>query len=161
MARRNFLGIKFDDVEMNHIERAARSMGMQKTSYARLMLLNGSLRSQKQSESIDFEALRDDLREIRDALSDLQSSSKESASLFSELLAYLKEHQRVPSFYEFRVRCRVDNIVRRNTETEQQYLHRLATKYYLMYERWPDPSDSLRFGPVPNDFDSRNWSPPR
>jgi hypothetical protein len=155
MARRSFLGIKFDDLEMRQIERAARELGMQKTSYARLMLLNGSLKSQ-QSQPGDLGALRDDLREMREALADIQSSLKESARLFNELLVYLRETQQAPSFYEYRVRCVVKNITRRDNETEMQYLLRVAKLYYLIYERWPDPADPS-FGPKPKDFDPREW----
>jgi hypothetical protein len=155
MARNVLFTIRLDDLEMRQIERAARELGMQKTNYARFMLLNGTLQPQKpqQSESADLGALR----EMHDMLRDIQESSKESARLFNELIAYLRERQRVPSFYEYRVRCIVENITRRDNESEEQYLLRLARRYYVLYDRWPDPNDRKNFGPVPQGFDPRAW----
>jgi hypothetical protein len=42
---------------------------------------------------------------------------------------------------------------KRENETEQQYLLRLANRYFVLYQHWPVPSESATFGPVPAGFE--------
>jgi hypothetical protein len=87
-----------------------------------------------------------------------------SARAFDELLSFLREQQRVPSFREYRARCAVEQITKRENESEQQFLMRIASRYYVLYQHWPLPSDQTNFGPQPAGFEPQKWPatpPPR
>jgi hypothetical protein len=93
----------------------------------------------------------------------MRESLVASASAFDQLLSFLRESQRVPSFREYRARCAVENVTKRENESEQQYLQRLASRYFVLYQSWPTPSDSAHFGPTPQGFEPQKWpaTPPR
>jgi hypothetical protein len=158
MAKNHFLGIKLDDAELAEIERGARVLNMPKSQFARLLLTGGAVQNPQPAQQpagpqIDETALAD----MRAELAEMRESLVSSARAFDELLAFLKEQQRVPSFREYRARCAVEQITKRENETEQQYLLRLANRYFVLYQQWPTPADSATFGPAPQGFDAQKW----
>jgi len=160
----HFLGIRLSTDEARELERQARALNMSKSSFARLLLTGGSVKNpqppaQPPAVSIDENALA----EIRSAIEEMRESLITSARAFDELLAFLREQQRIPSFREYRTRAIVENVTKRENESDLQYLLRLASRYYLLYQVWPVPSDSLSFGPVPQGFETQKWpaTPPR
>jgi hypothetical protein len=160
MAKRNLLGIKLDDAELAEIERQARVLNMPKSQFARLLLTGGALQNpqptqQPAAPQIDENALAG----IRGELAEMRESLISSARAFDELLAFLKEQQRVPSFREYRARCSVEGVQKRENETEQQFLIRIASRYFVLYQSWPTPADSATFGPVPQGFEAQKWPP--
>jgi Xaa-Pro aminopeptidase len=160
MAKRNLLGIKLDDAELAEIERQARLLNMPKSQFARLLLTGGALQN-PQPPAAAPEPQIDETRieRIEAQIEEMRESLISSARAFDELLAFLREQQRIPSFREYRARAAVENIARRENETEQQYLLRLASRYYVLYQIWPVPSDSATFGPVPQGFEAQKWPP--
>jgi Xaa-Pro aminopeptidase len=164
MAKNCFLGIKLDSDELHEIERAARALNMPKSQYARLLLTGGALQVPQPPASTPA-AVIDETRieRIEAQIAEMRESLIASARAFDELLSFLREQQRVPSFREYRARAAVENITRRENETEQQYLLRLASRYFVLYGQWPTPADSATFGPTPAGFDAQQWpaTPPR
>jgi hypothetical protein len=160
MAQKRFLGIKLDPDELAEIERQARLLNMPKSQFARLLLTGGAAQNPQPpaaapASQIDENALGD----IRVELAEMRESLIASAAAFDQLLSFLKEQQRIPSFREYRARAAVENVTRRENETEQQFLLRIASRYFVLYQQWPVPSDSATFGPVPQGFESQKWPP--
>jgi hypothetical protein len=117
------LGIKLDDAELREIERAARTLNMPKSHYARLMLTGGALQKPQPREDSSlvakietaFAETRTELAQIRELLVSISRS-------FESLLAFLREAQRIPTFREFRARCSAENITKRENESDFQFL---------------------------------------
>jgi Xaa-Pro aminopeptidase len=164
MARRNTLGIKLDDDELAEIDRAARVLNMSRSEYSRLLLTGGSLPASQPAAPAPAAPIDETRLERMEAqIEEMRESLITSARAFDELLAFLREQQRIPSFREYRARCAVENISKRENESEQQYLLRLASRYFVLYHHWPTPADSAAFGPVPQGFEPQSWPalPPR
>jgi Xaa-Pro aminopeptidase len=164
MSKLHKLDIRLDADELHEIERQARLLNMPKSQYARLLLTGGALQNpqtQQQPPASPIDETR--IERIEAQIEEMRESLISSARAFDELLAFLREQQRIPSFREYRARCAVENVTRRENETEQQYLLRLANRYFVLYQHWPTPSDSATFGPVPAGFEPQNWPqvPPR
>jgi hypothetical protein len=160
MPKLHKLDIRMSADELREIERQARLLNMPKSQFARLLLTGGFAQNpQPPASPIDETALA----EIRAAIEEMRESLISSARAFDELLSFLREQQRIPSFREYRARCAVEGVQKRENETEQQYLLRLASRYFVLYQHWPTPSDSATFGPVPAGFEPQNWplTPPR
>jgi hypothetical protein len=164
MARRNMLGIMLDNAELREIERAASTLKMPKSHYARLILTGGGLqKAQPRWDSplvakieTEFAQMRTEHAEMRELLVSISRS-------FEALLAFLREAQRIPTFREFRERCLAEHIVQLATESDFQYLLRIANRYFVLYQKWPTPTDFMNFGPVTESFKSETWPlvPPR
>jgi Xaa-Pro aminopeptidase len=164
MAQKRFLGIKLDADELREIERQARALNMPKSQYARLLLTGGALQNpQPQPQPVASSIDESRIERIEAQIEEMRESLIASARAFDELLAFLREQQRIPSFREYRARAMVENITKRENETEQQYLLRLASRYFVLYQVWPTPADSTNFGPVPQGFEPQQWPsmPPR
>jgi hypothetical protein len=160
MAKKHFLGIKLDDAELAEIERAARLFNLSKSQYSRLMIIGGAAQNSQPTAAAPAAQIDETaLAEIRGELAEMRESLIASAAAFDQLLSFLREQQRVPSFREFRARCAVEQIAKRENESEQQYLLRIASRYFVLYQSWPVPSDSATFGPVPAGFDAQKWPP--
>jgi Xaa-Pro aminopeptidase len=164
MSKTHKIDVRLSADELAEIERAARVLNMPKSQYARLLLTGGAVQNQQPAApapaaQIDETALAD----MRAELAEMRESLVASAAAFDQLLSFLKEQQRIPSFREYRARAAVENIARRENESEQQYLQRLASRYFVVYQQWPLPSDSATFGPVPQGFEPQKWpaTPPR
>jgi len=157
MSKSEYLKIRLELDEAREIERAARALSLSKSQYARLLITGGPVQKPQQPPppAIDEAALAD----IKAELADMRESLVASARAFDELLAFLKEQQRVPTFREYRARCAAESITKRENETEQQYLLRLASRYFVLYQNWPTPADSAAFGPLPNGVDPKSWPP--
>jgi len=145
------LDIRLGADELAEIERAARALNMPKSQYARLLLTGGAV--QKSPPAPIDEALAD----IKEELAEIRAELNAAARAFRELVALLKEQWRIPSFREYRSRAIVERIVKRENENDLQYMLRLASRYYVLYGRWPTPEDYIDFGPVPQGFDPRQW----
>ena len=164
MARRNMLGIMLDDAELREIERAARTLNIPKSHYARLILTGGALQKPQPKEDSSLVAkIETALSDVRTELAQMRTEHAEIRGAFEALIAFLREQQRIPTFREFRARCSAENIVQLPNESDCQYLLRIASRYYVLYQKWPTPSDLVTFGPVTKAFESETWPlvPPR
>jgi hypothetical protein len=170
MPKSEYLKVRLDADELREIERQARALNLPKSRYARLLLTSGKSPPSSPPGGAgvvayqpSVERIEAQIADMRAELADIRESLTASARAFEELLTFLRESQRIPSFREYRSRAIAENIVNNPGETEQQYLLRLAARYYLLYRRWPTPSDNLQFGPIPQNFDLQKWpmTPPR
>lgn len=149
-----FLKVRLDAVSMLEIERQAKVLAMPKSKFARLLLTGGALpnpqnplpASAAPSPSFDESALL----ALDSRLSKIEESQAVAAGSFDSLLQFLREFHRSPSFREFRARGSAEGIEKRQSETDLQFLTRLANSYFLQFSVWPDPADSRKFGPLPS-----------
>jgi len=144
------LDIRLSADELAEIERAARALNMSKSTFARLLLTGGAVQKSPPAPI-------DELTEIRDELAEIRAELDSAARAFRQLVALVKEKLRIPSFREYRSRAIVERIVKRENENDLQYMLRLASRYYVLYGRWPTPEDSVDFGPVSQNFEPQKW----
>jgi hypothetical protein len=164
MAKNEYLKVRLDVSEAQELARQARLLNMPKSQFARLLLTGGALQNPQPPAAAPASQIDENaLVEIRGALDEMRESLVASASAFDQLLSFLREQQRVPSFREYRARAAVEQIAKRENESEQQFLLRIASRYFVLHQQWPVPSDSTNFGPVPQGFDVQKWpaTPPR
>jgi Xaa-Pro aminopeptidase len=164
MPKSEYLKVRLNVDEARELARQARALNMSKSTFARLLLTGGAVQNQQPpapTTAAAFEETR--IERIEAQIAEMRESLIASARAFDQLLQFLKEQQRVPSFREYRARAAVEQITKRENETEQQYLLRLASRYYVLYQSWPIPSDQTNFGPVPAGFELQKWptTPPR
>ncbi len=143
MARNCITVVRLTPDENREIEKMAAGAGMSKSDYLRACLTLGI------ADSNDSDS--------NDSHSEIEKTLAAQSVAFEQLLQILQEVRRVPSFLEYRARCRVEGIDMRESETQLQQLHRLAQRYFLLYERWPVPADGPSFGAIPNDVDPQKW----
>lgn len=158
MSKTTFLKIRIDPADMLEIERQARTLNMPKSRLARILLTGGAVSKPQQpapAATTTTTTKADDSRlaSIEDRLAEVEESLSASARAFDTLLSNLNELLRVPSFREYRARAVVDGIEKRQTEDDMQHLMRIASRYFVLYQRWPNPRDSVSFGPVAQGVD--------
>lgn len=153
--------------EFREFDRQAKALNMSRSDFARL-LLTGDFLNNNQSMSPaeqlpDFVEFDERLSVIESQLREVNNELASSASAFNMLLEQLGEFLRIPNFSEFRARMYSEGVEQRSGETFEDYLLRLAIRYYDVYGVWPDPSNTRAFGRVPPDVDLRKFpkTPPK
>jgi hypothetical protein len=173
MFKTHKIDVRLSGDEFREIERTARTLNMSKSQYIRLLLPGGEfqkLRPREDSSVVaknDESALSDirtelgemrtDHAEMRTELAQMRTELAEMRGSIEALLAFLREAHRIPMFREFRSRCLGENIVQLPNESDFQYLLRIASRYYVLYQKWPTPKDSMNFGPVAESIKSETW----
>lgn len=159
MTKTHKIDVRLSADELLEIERQARALNMPKSQLARLLLTGGGIaKPQPQQQPAAAQAFDDSrLSSVESRLSEIEESLSASARAFDALLSQLNELLRVPSFREYRARLAADGIEKRQTEDDAQFLIRAASRYFVLYQRWPDPADSRTFGPVPAGVDIKNF----
>ena len=165
--------------EYAEIERVCRGLKLSKSDYLRAVAFGGAVAKPAQSPApapaagIDSERLegietvidgmRSTLDEQQQRIAEIEQSLTASARAFDTLLQKLGEFIRVPSFREYRARLAVEQVEKRENEDELAFLVRIAQRYFIAHNAWPDPADSRAFGPVPGGVDISKFpkSPPR
>lgn len=149
MSKKHVITFRLDGDEMAEIERICKTLRLSKTDYLRAVALGGQapigLPVATPAPPMDesrLVALEAGQRDIQMALND-------SASAFTLLLTNLNEFLRIPTFREYRARDLAGNSIKRDGEAEEVYLLRLAHRYFIQYQVWPDPEDKTKFGPAP------------
>lgn len=155
MPKNEFLKVRLDAEELMQLERQARLLNLPKSRLARLLLTGGAV-SQPQPQQIAAAAPAFDdsrLSSIEGRLSEVEESLSASARAFDTLLSSLNEFLRVPSFIEYRARLAAEGVEKRQNEDDLAFLLRAASRYFVLYQRWPDPANFVAFGKVPPGVD--------
>jgi len=164
MPKTMFLKVRLDPPDMLQIERQAKILNMPKSRLARILLTGGAMaKPQPQQPPAAAPAFDDSrLSAVESRLSEIDESLSASARAFDTLLSQLNEFLRVPSFREYRARLGAEGIEKRQNEDDTAFLTRAASRFFVLYQGWPDPSDSRSFGPAPQGFDAAKFpaSPP-
>lgn len=122
------IGARFSDAEIQQIAAIATQLGIKKSDYIKSLALNAANR-----ESAALAESRASIERVAEALEALTQS-------INALIA-------VPSFREFRIRLTVENVPLPSDPA--QAVIAAARMYHAQYKVWPDPSESSRFGAIP------------
>lgn len=161
MSKTSFLKVRLDAAEMLDLEKQSRLLNLPKSRLARLLLTGAAVsKPQPQTSATTapaFDGSRLDSIEAR--LSEVEESLSASARAFDTLLQNLNEFLRVPSFREYRARLGAEGIEKRQNEDDLQFLTRAASRYFVLFQAWPNPADPRSFGPVPVGVDLSTFPP--
>ena len=159
MPKTMFLKVRLDADDMLQIEKQSRLLNMPKSRLARLLLTGGAAVSREPQQPHPAAPAFDESRffAVESRLSEIDESLSASARAFDTLLSQLNEFLRVPSFREYRARLGAEGVEKRQNEDDTAFLHRAASRYFVLYQHWPDPSDSRSFGPAPQAFDAAKF----
>ena len=172
--KQRLIGFKATNDEFREIERICQTLGLSKTDYLRAVAFGapapGATPTQpaEAAPAPDFSFLQDDIDLLKQQQEELKQQQKEtaaaiaqSAESFNALLDYLNQYIRVPSFREYRTRDIVEGTIQKPGEAELAFLTRLATRYYLIYKAWPNPAESMAFGPAAEETKANFPKAPR
>lgn len=149
MSKKHVITFRLDGDEMTEIERICKTLRLSKTDYLRAVSLGGS-KPIGPPPAVPAAAMDDSrLASLEAGQRDIQMALNDSAAAFAALMTNLNEFLRIPSFREYRARDLAGNSIKRDGEAEEIYLLRLAHRYFIQYQVWPDPEDKTKFGPAP------------
>lgn len=159
MSKNHKIDVRLEADELLELERQAKILNMPKSRLARILLTGVAVAKPQPQQSPaaapDFDDSRFSAVEAR--LSEVDESLSASARAFDTLLSQLNEFLRVPSFREYRARLGAEGVEKRQNEDDTAFLIRAASRYFVLYQNWPSPSDSRSFGPTPQAFDAAKF----
>lgn len=155
MTKTHKIDVRLAADELLELERQAKVLNMPKSRLARILLTGGAVAKPQPQEPAAAAPAFDESRliAIESRLGEVEESLAASARAFDNLLQQLGEFLRVPSFREYRMRLAVEGVEKRQNEDDAQFLIRAASRYFVLFQSWPDPADSRSFGPVPAGVD--------
>lgn len=155
MSKTSFLKVRLDASEMLDLEKQSRLLNLPKSRLARLLLTGAAVSKPQPQQPAAAAPAFDDSRldSIESRLAEVEESLAASARAFDHLLQQLSEFLRVPSFFEYRARLAAEGVEKRAQEDDLAFLIRAASRYFVLFQRWPDPTDSRSFGRVPAGVD--------
>ena len=170
MIKTRLLGFKATDDEHKEIERICKTLGLSRSDYLRAVAFGAPAPTSTPAQAAetapapDFSFLQADIDLIKQQQEELKQQQQEtaaalaqSAESFNQLLDYLNQYIRVPSFREYRARDAVEGTIQKPGETELAFLLRLANRYYILYKTWPNAADINTFGKITNEETKANF----
>lgn len=154
MIKTEYLKFRATRDEAREIERIAKTLGLSRSDYLRAVAFGAPAPNSTPAQAAeaapppDFSFLQADIDLLKQQQKETADALAQSAESFNTLLDYLNQYIRVPSFREYRTRDIVEGTIQKAGENELSFLTRLATRYYLIYKAWPNPSESMAFGPA-------------
>lgn len=143
------LDIRMSSAEFAMIENAARNVGAPTSTYARIVLAertaNGS--------ATDLEA---HLAAINLQLAEQAAHTHDQQEAIRELIAFLRETMRKPSFSEYRARRAAEGGTLPSGSVVDQLLN-LAHEYHRQYGIWPQTRELHCFGRLPPGMTAEQW----
>lgn len=159
MSKTHKIDVRLEAAELLELERQAKILNMPKSRLARILLTGGAVAKPQPQQPATAAPAFDESRfsAVESRLSEIDESLSASARAFDTLLSQLAEFLRIPSFREYRARLAVEGVEKRQNEDDTSFLLRAASRYFVLYQNWPDPSDSRSFGPTPQAFDAAKF----
>lgn len=159
MSKTHKIDVRLEADELLELERQAKVLNMPKSRLARILLTGGAVAKPQPQQPATAAPAFDDSRlvAIESRLSEIDESLSASARAFDTLLSQLNEFLRVPSFREYRARLHAEGVEKRQNEDDMAFLVRAASRYFVLYQNWPSPSDFRSFGPAPQAFDAAKF----
>ena len=174
MIKTEYLKFRATQEEAREIDRICKLLGLSRSEYLRAVAFGAKAPTAtptapaETAPAPDFSFLQADIDLIKQQQEELKQQQKEtaaalaqSAESFNALLEYLNQYIRVPSFREYRTRDIVEGTIQKPGEAELAFLTRLATRYYLIYKAWPNPAESMAFGPAAEETKANFPKAPR
>ena len=165
--KKHNVSLKLNSAEFSELERICTTLGFSKADYLRAVAFGapapGATPTQPAAAAPapDFSFLKADIDLLKQQQKETAAALAQSAESFNTLLDYLNQYIRVPSFREYRTRDIVEGTIQKAGENELSFLTRLATRYYLIYKAWPNPSESTAFGPAAEETKANFPKAPR
>lgn len=135
--------------ELAEIDRICKGLSISRSAYLHAAAVGSggaNLKNRNPAPAAPLDESR--IERIEADLVDLVESQKRAAASFEALLQNLNELHRTPSFREHRARAAAEGVERRESETDDQYLLRLAARYFVVHHVWPDAGNPKTFGPI-------------
>ncbi len=167
MNRKTVITFRLKAEEARELERICQTLGLSKTDYLRAVAFGapapGATPTQpaEAAPAPDFSFLQTDIDLLKQQQEEMNAAQAQAAESFNTLLDYLNQYIRVPSFREYRTRDIVEGTIQKPGEAELAFLTRLATRYYLIYKAWPNPAESMAFGPAAEETKANFPKAPR
>lgn len=167
MNRKTVITFRLKAEEARELERICQTLGLSKTDYLRAVAFGapapGATPSQpaETAPAPDLSLLQADIDLIKQQQKETANALAQSAESFNQLLDYLNQYIRVPSFREYRARDAVEGTIQKPGETELAFLLRLANRYYILYKTWPNAADINTFGKITDDTKANFPKAPR
>ena len=167
MIKTEYLKFRATRDEAREIERIAKTLGLSRSDYLRAVAFGapapGATPTQPAAAAPapDLTLLQADIDLLKQQQEEMNAAQAQAAESFNTLLDYLNQYIRVPSFREYRTRDIVEGTIQKAGENELSFLTRLATRYYLIYKAWPNPSESTAFGPAAEETKANFPKSPR
>ena len=152
--KKHNVSLKLKSAEFSELERICTTLGFSKADYLRAVAFGATAPGATPTQPAaaapapDFSFLQADIAALKTQQEEMNAAQAQAAESFNTLLDYLNQYIRVPSFREYRTRDIVEGTIQKPGEAELSFLTRLATRYYIIYKAWPNPSESTAFGPA-------------
>lgn len=156
--KQRLVGFKATNDEFREIERICKLLNLTKSEYLRAVAFGAKAPTStpnpvaETAHAPDFSFLQADIDLLKTQQEEVNATLANSAESFNALVQNLNEFLRVPSFREYRTRDIVEGSIKKEGESELNFLIRLANRYYLIYKIWPNTAESTAFGPVADDI---------
>lgn len=148
MSKTQVFSLKIMPKDAETFREQATALGLTNADYFRLLISQKSGQESMNTPAIDDKKL--------DSLEGKMSSVE---SMVKAVMTNIIEHQRLPSFYEFRARHIAEtNPSPPKTASEKfAFFLDVARRYHRKYDAWPDPSNRSAFGPGLDDQQLASW----
>lgn len=161
------VSLKMNQEEFKELERICKTLNLSKSEYLRAVAFGAPAPTSTPTQPAeaapapDFSFLQADIDLLKQQQEEMNAAQAQAAESFNTLLDYLNQYIRVPSFREYRTRDIVEGTIQKPGEAELAFLTRLATRYYLIYKAWPNPAESMAFGPAAEETKANFPKAPR
>lgn len=167
MIKTEYLKFRATRDEAREIERIAKTLGLSRSDYLRAVAFGAPAPTSTPAQAAaaapapDLALLQADIAALKTQQEEMNAALAQSAESFNNLLDYLNQYIRVPSFREYRARDAVEGTIQKPGETELAFLLRLANRYYILYKTWPNAADINTFGKITEDTKANFPKAPR
>ena len=163
MNRKTVITFRLEAEETREIDRICKTLGLSRSDYLRAVAFGAPAPTSTPAQAAetapapDFSFLQADIDLLKQKQKETANALAQSAESFNQLLDYLNQYIRVPSFREHRARDAVEGTIQKPGETELAFLLRLANRYYILYKTWPNAADINTFGKITDDTTKANF----
>ena len=167
MIKTDYLKFRATREETREIDRICKTLGLSRSDYLRAVAFGAPAPGATPAQAAaaapapDFDLLQAEIAALKAQQEEMNAALAQSAESFNNLLDYLNQYIRVPSFREYRARDAVEGTIQKPGETELAFLLRLANRYYILYKSWPNAADINTFGKITDDTKANFPKAPR
>ncbi len=167
MIKTEYLKFRATQEEAREIDRICKLLGLSRSEYLRAVAFGAPAPAStptapaETAHAPDFSFLQADIAALKTQQEEMNAAQAQAAESFNALVQNLNEFLRVPSFREYRARDAVEGTIQKPSESELNFLIRLANRYYLLYKVWPDPTNINIFGKISDDTKANFPKAPR
>ena len=150
MSKTQVFSVKVMPKDAAMFREQATALGLTNADYFRLLISPKSDQENLKTAAIDDKKLES-----------LEGKMSSLESMVQSMMSDIIEHQRIPSFYEYRARhiAETNPTAPKSASEKFAFFLDVARKYHRKYDAWPDPSNRAAFGPGLDDQQLASWPP--